>query len=250
MVFYDTAYGKIAFNLDYSNLLVRLSGGFDSAVMLYALATALKEHNVSATIYPITVRKVGNPTKDAGNDKANPYPVVDIILNYVKKDFPDLIIENPQRLDINKWWKGNPGKKYSGAQDELILKVINDFNLGKDFAIYNGVTMNPNITIGEEKVNPEMHRQVIIAAGKIEGTLSVQLLSQKFNCEMEPFRNFDKRAVFSLADRLGILEDMLSITRSCEGFRRATDNFTTTCKTKPICWWCYEREWANENYER
>lgn len=250
MVFYDTAYGKIAFNLDYSNIIVRLSGGFDSAVMLYALATALKEHNVSPVIYPMTVRKKGNLHNDPGQAKANPYPVVDEILSYVKKDFPELNIATPQRLDLKKWWKDPKKNLYTKAQDELILKVVNDFNLGKDFVTYNGVTKNPDINISEEEVNPEIHRQVINIAGQIKGTLSVQMLSRKFNCEMEPFRNFDKRAVFSLADRLGILEDMLKITRSCEGVSAATDNFTTTCKTKPICWWCYEREWANKNYEK
>lgn len=250
MVFYDTAYGKIAFNLDYSNIIVRMSGGFDSAVMLCGIATALRDHGKTASIYPMTVRKIKNPTGDDANDKANPYPVVAGILDYVKLKFPELDIKEPQRLDIPKWWQGDSDKNYTRAQDELLVSIFEKFDLGDDVVSYNGVTKNPEMTIGEEETNPAKNRQVPVIADAIPDTHSVCYQTKKFKCEMEPFRNFDKRIVFSFADRLDVLTDLLEITRSCEGLRSATDNFTTTCKAKPICWWCYEREWAKQNYEK
>lgn len=251
MNFYKTAYGNVAFKLDCSNIIVRLSGGFDSAVMLYTIAFLLNENNLSPSIYPLTVRKINNPNNDPAMDKANPYPVVDTILDYVKDKFPNLDVKPTQRLDVDNWWLDNDtGKIYSNAQDELLLKIIKDYNLDTDVVSYNGVTKNPDVHIGEEKHNPEKNRQVPLIIGAIANSRSVYHNTKQFGHEIEPFRNFDKRIVFSLADRFGILQDMLSITRSCEGLREATDNFTTTCKTSPICWWCYEREWANKNYEK
>jgi len=51
--------------------------------------------------------------------------------------------------------------------------------------------------------------------------------------------------VFWLAKEAGILDDMLHLTRSCEGGPDETHDFTKVCGE---CWWCLERDWAHENY--
>jgi 7-cyano-7-deazaguanine synthase in queuosine biosynthesis len=60
-----------------------------------------------------------------------------------------------------------------------------------------------------------------------------------------PWRNADKRIVFWLAKEHSILNDMLKLTRSCEGDQWNTENFTKECGE---CWWCLERNWAKTYY--
>ena len=42
-----------------------------------------------------------------------------------------------------------------------------------------------------------------------------------------------------------LIDDLLPITRSCEGWDYMTTNYSETCGE---CWWCMEREWAFNAY--
>jgi hypothetical protein len=140
-------------------------------------------------------------------------------------------------------------------------------NLHKELNIegiidYTGVTKNPDMVIGQDFLpeldennneiivhrNPEKHRDTIVIPF-IENTVSV---IKKFENEsfLNPFRNADKRITFSLASDYGILDFLLENTRSCEGRRQQTHNFTTVCYRDIRCWWCHEREWALNNYDK
>jgi hypothetical protein len=238
---YDTSYGKIHIDLSSNNIIVRASGGFDSSVLLYAIANAASELDKGKdfTIYPITVVKIGNEKDVYDLDKHCPLDNLENILNFIRKSFPNITVNDVIPMSITEWWKQ---KVFLNAQDTLRSSVVTSLKIQKDYLEYNGITKNPDIVIGHEGFNPEVHRQKILEEFAISNTISA-----KRGNEVLPFRNFDKRAVFSLADRLNILEEMLTITRSCEGRSIDTDNFTKVCG---VCWWCCEREWAKLNYER
>ena len=260
---YENKFGNAAIDTSAENLIIQLSGGFDSAVLLYMMAKTLTDVTANGTIWPITVRKVGNKFNDPNLDKSNPYPTVEKIIDYVSKIFPLVNIKPTQTWDLHGCWDENAGKMYVGAQDDAVFKIysiIEDISPNSKPITYSGVTKNPNIVIGEEffdvtddlgnitsvKRNPEHHRDFVVPSA-IKNTATV-VSNGKGRVHYAPFRNADKRVTIQFAAQFGILEDLLKIARSCEGRRVQTDNFTTTCIGPYKCWWCYEREWALENY--
>jgi hypothetical protein len=263
---YENKFGNVIINVSDKNLILSLSGGFDSAVLLYMLAKTITDTGSESTIWPITVRKVGNGENNFYYDKANPYPVVEGIIAYVRKKFPLVDIRDTTQGDVTNWWNDNDtGKPYVDAQKALVDKLLTIIaaEFPKSTPItYTGVTKNPNIVVGEERFtttdefgnvttihrNPERHRD-FDGFPVVENTASV-IYAHTDAVHYDSFRNADKRVTMLFASRFGILDDLLTITRSCEGRRAITNNFTTTCQGSSKCWWCYEREWALENYDK
>lgn len=254
IVYYETFYGNVVFDLSKPNIIVCLSGGFDSAVVLYGLAHAIANNHTKNVIHPVTIRKTRNPAKGPHTAKPNPYPIVDNIINWMRTQFPTVDIEDTVCHDVTNWWIGDHGKNYAKATGAAIKKLAKD--LGYDSVIvFNGVTKNPPLTLGNEFFqengvtvhrNPTTARE-INSAGAIGSTLSVKIEHNGTYSEIMPFRNHDKRAAFSFADRYGDVNKFLEYTRSCEASSEETANFTVTCNT---CWQCCEREWALLNYKK
>lgn len=255
MIIIKNKFGNVALNLESKQVAIRISGGFDSAVLLYILANEISKHQVDVTINPVTVIKSNN--RHNSLDKFNPTSTVNNILSFVRLKFPKVKI-NPSKF---KTCVDQNNETFLKTQNLLIQEVLADYNL--DVLInYNGVTKNPPLIIGNEYIeeidqnhnkilvhsNPEKKRDKTHPFG-IKDTVSVCFREDNV-IHLEPFRNFDKRLTMSLADDHGILNYMLQNTRSCEGRRNNTNNFQTTCVGDHKCWWCYEREWALENYDK
>jgi len=244
-----TPWGNVVFKLE-ENIIIRLSGGFDSATLLYTLCDII-EKEPDPTYYkiiPITVTKVGNKYNDPKKNKANLFLTSDNVIKHAKKRYPLVHIVDSEKLEIHEWWKDST--LYTKRQQDLIDKVTKSFK-NNNWIEYNGVTKNPDIDISPFEKNPELHRQKKLVRGAIKDTVSVHF---PFCNAIEPFRNADKRIVFSLAKQHNVLDELLEISRSCEGGSGATNNFTIDCKDGPysdeyVCWWCVEREWALKNYD-
>ena len=88
---YETPYGKVFINVNSKNVGIFLSGGLDSAVILYLIAKAFTENNINVPIQPVTIRR-GNPTNMKEFDRVDIYPYADKIINFVKSKFPNIII--------------------------------------------------------------------------------------------------------------------------------------------------------------
>ena len=111
---------------------------------------------------------------------------------------------------------------------------------------YNGVTKNPPGDSGVP-ASEENHRDHYDHNYMLGSATALSRGSHDFVAEYAPIRNADKRITMWLADYLGVLEDLLPITRSCEGGPVETENFTKECMQ---CWWCLERKWALDNYNK
>ena len=61
---------------------------------------------------------------------------------------------------------------------------------------------------------------------------------------VNPFIQHHKGHVAKLYYDYGLIDDLLPLTRSCEGWDYMTANYSKTCGE---CWWCMEREWAFED---
>lgn len=253
MIYYDTPYGKVELNTNTKNIIVRLSGGFDSALMTLLLAMNV---NDDVTIHPITVVR-GPIEGDKELERVDITPVAKNIVQFIRencgKDQIDL--RDPLFATAYKW---NTTNSYVEAQKFLINSVTGSINdddksIYKSI-IYNGVTMNPPEQIapdwfhkGREK---KRDHNTYVDNGDTYGEKGLATVYRGLSnrtIHIEPFANADKRVTMWLADHVGLIHELLSVTRSCEGDREHTDNWTRECITH--CWWCYERHWALQNYK-
>lgn len=249
----ETKHGKIALSFEYTNIIIKMSGGLDSSTLLFCLCDYLEKNNLKEhRIIPVTVSKVGNKQKDPMFDKRDLFPVVSNVIDYAKEKYNNVCIETPNFYSIYNWWKKD--NSYVKAQDDAVLDIIEKYGCLDDHILYNGITKNPDHDVSRFEPNPERHRQKKVN-DCVKNTVSKFFVCDKSLVrELQPFRNSDKRIVFSLADKLGVRENLESIAVSCEGNRRATNNFRKLCTDVALndehCWWCLERQWAKENYDR
>lgn len=247
--FYETPYKNVHINVAAPIITVRCSGGFDSALLLYMVAKACKQLNPTAVIQPITVVRT-NEEQHPEWHRVDNLPIVDDIIAWVREQFPDVNIKDKQWLDALKWWE-NGNVSYTDAQKKLVIQNI-DVNalLESQYVTrvldYNGVTKNPPVPMSINNMHEHRVRKrdfddgISPAVDENSATVVHEMGGTNTNF-VEPFRNTDKRVTMYLAKKLGILETLDSITRSCEGGREETENWTKICST---CWWCQERAWA------
>jgi hypothetical protein len=264
-VVYDTPYGKVSIDIEAVNVSIFLSGGMDSAVVLYLIAKTFSERNIKTAIQPVTVRR-GNPTGFKYYDRVNIFPYADRIINYVRSAFPNVIIYDTIKEDANYWWittvdhQGHKGS-YTTTQENLsnfltwkyadahINERLSEHGLEPQQGIdtlyceYSGVTKNPPKD-ADVPPSDEFHRDH--THNYVDG-FATAVMYEKFHKYYEPIRNADKRITMWLAHELNILEELLSITKSCEGGAIETENFTKECME---CWWCLERHWALKNFNK
>lgn len=256
--YYSTPYGQVYVNVDAVQAAIKLSSGFDSALLLYMTALAASELNPSLIIRPLTVRRA-NATNLEHWDRVDNVANVEKIIAWVRSCFPELTINDTLVYDAEHWYYCEPNEPVVGSrhtyvmgQNALSAYVINDDlipvrdDVKYRTVMFNGVTKNPEFELSG--FNPEQKRNL-----KVEGHINidnspsvVRILKGSTVCDIEGFRNADKRISFWLADSLGILDTLLTVSRSCEGNRDATNNWTEECME---CWWCYERHWAHETYK-
>lgn len=257
---YETPYGSVLINTNAKNVGIFLSGGLDSAVVLYLIAKTFTEKNIKTPIQPLTIRRK-NSTEFKQFDRVDIYPYVDKIILYIKNKFPNVTILDPIKEDANFWWASIHENGRNISSYTYTMTVLSNFLKwkylhfnsidktklipGTDFLYceYNGVTKNPpkNSSVPQSE---ESHRD-FFTENRIEGSATVFDYDDTFAIHYDPFRNADKRITMWLAHNLNILEDLLPITRSCEGGPDETENFTKECMQ---CWWCLERHWALENF--
>lgn len=257
-----TPYGEVHINHLAKTFGVRVSGGFDSALLLYMLAKSLHENKSDAVVYTMTTKK-WNTTDIELFDAADSFVYADRVIDWVRQKFPKVDIRDSLKRGAEFWWipniiNGQDRSSYLNTQNLLssyvhwqtVTKYLSDnSNIPSNtllYCEYTGTTKNPPLHLSDFPRGPESHREQNKPNAIAEGSPTVAYFDEYF-CEYEPFRNADKRLTFWLANHLGILEDLLLITRSCEGDKYTTNNFTQECNK---CWWCHERNWAHQNYKR
>jgi len=254
---YTTPYGKVYLDLDADIICLSLSSGFDSGLLLYMCAKACSDNQRKITIQPITARRA-NATDFAWWDRVDNYANAKEVVAWVKKCFPNVDIRDNILADAPLWNYCDPddpiiGKvhTYIAAQGILQRYVYSradtiqpNRRYTKRIITQNGVTKNPDFELSG--FNPERARNNRDEEAAMPGYVTCcDDNEDKTATRYEAFRNSDKRISFWIGDKLGILPTLLNVTRSCEGPRDLTDNWTQECHH---CWWCYERVWAKETY--
>lgn len=256
---YETPYGNVEVNVDAHRAIVKVSSGFDSALMLYMICLAAKKYNPNLEIYPVTARRTNSLTKPYLKelfDRVDNYINAVDVVEWVRNIFPDIDIKDNLLYDSYFWQYCQddpimgPNNTYVMAQTmpvvyARLLPYREDDSLKYKSVIYNGVTKNPDFELGGH--NPEVKRNLKIPKTD-ENCVSIkrESVTGPKSAEIEPFRNADKRITFWLADQLEVLDTLLRISRSCEGPKELSNDWTEECHH---CWWCYERTWAQETYK-
>lgn len=215
-------------------VIVRLSGGADSALLLWMVCDSWKKAGMDndLNIYPITVIHGQRPWQSY---------YVQHIIDIVREDFPTINIHAPKTRLCEK-----PKVDYVDYQENLIQEIVDKHG---ECMRFNGVTLNPPKEIGESYWgdgeeyghiwdNRELHRDWENRESKFS-----KLFRDEWHCN--PFYTSHKGHIAELYKELGLLEKLLPFTRSCEGWAHITKSFTEVCNQ---CWWCRERDWAFNDY--
>ena len=230
-----------------NNVIIRLSGGADSAILLYMICDTYEKAETQLNLWPITVIH--------GVRNWQSYHAQQV-LDYMMEKFPDV---NWKTHEVIKCMNpgGKPNNKnannYVDDQESLIDKVVAEY--AGSAAVFNGVTANPPEEIGEKYWGSskvfgkkvwdvrEKHRDWKFIADRkpIEDDSARKLV------HVNPFIQHHKGHVAELYKKYDLIDDLLPITRSCEGWDYMTANYQKTCGE---CWWCMERDWAFNVYNK
>lgn len=230
---------NIPFDTKWRNVSVAVSGGADSAMLLYLICCKI---NGNTKIHVINNIRCW---------KTKPWQQYDFsrVIDWFRKRFPEIkfkIHTNfvPPELE---WGNIGPtitdeyGKLVSG--DTLELRSFAEYvcHTNKVDAYFNGVTRNPRDvdfngmpTRDIDPTEDNKHLEEMVHMGKLA---------------YHPFRFIEKSVILKEYRTLGIM-DLFRLTRSCEGTFPGLDyktyvpgNYVPLCGD---CFWCKEREWAVE----
>jgi len=213
-------------NLNTKHIGVAVSGGADSAMILWMLCNIITRDKLDIEVS--TYRTVH--TIRSWQVKYS-----DQVIKFIKESFPDIkwgktLTESPEDGSI---------KSYIDSQGCMHRKLRMEHN---DMVTYSGVTLNPPAEEGKKiwrfmwkdrAPNRDWETR--------DSWLSGTNVKMKHGYECKPFCVYDKRAVLAFYKKYNLLDTLLPLTRTCEGWSEWTNNFTTECKQ---CWWCIERNWA------
>jgi len=213
----DTPYGKItidipkiANNREIKNVAIKLSGGADSAILLYLAAIYVKTERPELNLIPLTFVNLQKP-----------YQAL-FAPNVVQKveDLTNVIMRKNHIIrDIN----GNQNVDEHGEiwQDLFLKKVF-------DYSMY-GETMNP----------PPGSFRNDCSDGRVTERDEMQPIHHR-QYSLRPLRNINKKGIRHLYE-LFDQKELFQLTHSCERVTLNIDKLKVHCGK---CWWCGERKWA------
>lgn len=214
----EDAYKQLQLDIykNYQNILMPISGGADSTLLMYFLINYLQTYNKDAKIHFVTCAKEPIGFRNAIQSSIALNRVIELTDTELNFDHYTFYVKEQSREEFNNlerdWY----------SQGKI------------DISIW-GTTQNPPYGIEGE---PTESRAEYRDKGKFTRTLYFD----NGRPTHVPFLKKDKRVVATLYKDYNLIESLLPYTRSCESHnRRITNNFTTHCGK---CWWCWEKQWA------
>jgi 7-cyano-7-deazaguanine synthase in queuosine biosynthesis len=192
---------------------VMVSGGADSALLLYLILKNTKEH--------VHIFSLANQYKQSVNAKLT----VDIISKCAELtenyNFSHHITYVKQQNKVNLF------QVPTSYLDRGIIKFV-----------YTGVTKNPPTEITDtfiESVGEVDERDPLVKRKTIH---------DKYNEYITPWTNIDKQDIHSMYVKFDLMYTVFPLTRSCEWTSQITEVADPGTNHCGICWWCEERKWG------
>jgi hypothetical protein len=231
----------------WKKIAVSVSGGADSALLLFLLCSLIDEQKLNISIDVISNIRMW---KDRPWQRKNSLDV----FNYISKQFSNIQFCRHENFIAPELEYGNIGRSIidrngdlkSGDQISTLAHaeyICYTFEIDAWFA---GITKNPpadSITHGMDNRYSEFDGNVDSLISKHHNTVICH-----------PFRFTDKRWIMKQYKNYN-LEKLLEVTRSCEGDNRQYPeifkglDYTNYSKDINVpecgkCFWCQEREWG------
>lgn len=207
-----------------------ISGGADSAVLLYMLVTYLRDSNRDSKI---TLFTCANDEKLRWN-ASTAAAVIDRVIQLTGTT----AIDKHQII-----YRDRQAVEYFHAVDDWA------FNSGTIDILLSGKTLNP-LNGGSVIVEDSYGRQRDLGADPYrardrENPTEPPFHAHEVKAFYNPFLHVDKKLVAAAYDRWDLRQTLLPLTRSCEALPK-TDEDGSTIIPPPCgdCWWCLERKWA------
>lgn len=233
---------NILFDKKWTSVAVSVSGGADSALLAFLVCELVKKQDHNVTVHIIDHIRCWKTKPWQQHD-------ADQIYNWLLQRFRHIKFVRhtnfiPPELewgDVGRTITDEYGKLVSG--DTLELRAFAEFVCFKNNidAYYNGVTRNPR--------GVDFKGMPTRDIDPTEDNKHLEIMTHMGRTACHPFRFIDKSEIVKMYMDLGI-EDLLEITRSCEGTfdnlnyeNYSPGQYVPVCST---CFWCKEREWAIE----
>ena len=233
----------IHFDPTAKNILISLSGGADSTVLTYMICDYIEKNNYATKVYCMTLVRFW---------KNKPWltPMAKDVFNYLKERFPNIIQEQvwgflpPEFEDVPLSRLQKPElfqRLPKEANCDVLVTVDFQDYVMKTYAIewiYTGITMNPPFATEDE---PTFRNEEFVKDNwnwAISGPAINPFGLLRKNFTMAQYKNYN-------------LQDLLKLTRSCEGdvfeFGEAYLHIPTYPPECGHCFFCQEKKWAIEN---
>lgn len=208
--------------IDNEKIGISVSGGTDSAILLYMMAKEIDDNNYNLEICPYTLLDIPNThwaAEDVINLVSDLFPNVAIRSTFT---FPEtssvMMTEDDKNLNQRAF-----EKIVSSHGIKVVVRGITSIPPQKDLKPYNLLKDCPR------------DRSSISKTKMIYGKLI-----------WKPFLFNDKKFIADMYIKYNRLDDLFPLTKSCVGSAKKTDNHSVPCKT---CWWCREKYWAFGSYD-
>ena len=231
---------SIPFDHNWKKIAISLSGGADSALLLYILSSNVVGTNTE--IFCLSNIRMW---------KTKPWQEYDSlkVFNWMQEKFPNIKFHRKTNLVAPELEYSNRGpllideygKNVSG--DNIQIRAFAEYTCMKENikVHFNAVTRNPkNVDftgMPERDIDPTDENKHLV------------LMEHMGSLACHPFRFIEKSWIVNQYKKFKIM-DLFDLTRSCEGEFEGIDyktytpgQFIPTCGT---CFWCKEREWGIE----
>jgi hypothetical protein len=239
---------EIPFSPQWKKIVMNLSGGADSACLTYLLCKIITENNFDAKIDVITHVR-------CWTTRPWQQPIGLRVYNKLKEMFPNIVSQRYENFIAPELEHGVTGYIYEDpiyktwhSGDQLSVQNFNRYMSYryKFDAVFNATSKNPPIDFPKKMDNREKDAK----DGDIRDLIICT--DERFLCH--PFRFVDKSWIVAQYYYFGI-EDLLNLTRSCEGdvthknISPVVPDYKSYSPEMEIpecgtCFWCLEREWA------
>ena len=229
----------------HDNWLIGLSGGTDSALMLWFVCK-LFPHKKIVCHTGTDISKdpfVGDYASEIFQWMQRQYPGVNLIHELYKFDSSELRhieaareeIESSDTPEIFPTVYGH-AKGVATREAKRAIRKKYDITLSM-----HGISKNPPIEVQEK--NGFTH----VAEGRRNYEYDEIEYKKSGNVHYMPWRNVDKSFIAEIYKQYDLLETLFPMTASCIGDGESSKWYTEPCKK---CFWCYEKKWAFGCYDR
>lgn len=219
--------------------VLNLSGGADSATLLFLMCTHFPE-----------LKKLDICTFKDTKKPIDYYSALDII-QWMQERFPNIeLIHHVLEIDeADPYWVGKAQEMLDDPEQETVL--TNPLGLSKLLQLHECqrkiYEMIPyKVThLHAMTCNPPDEEMIEGGFYDLAERRRDKHVKKPITGASQPFIDVDKKFVSGVMQDYGIVDELLPLTSSCVGSFGMTEGFTEPCK---ICFWCHERYWAFGRY--